>query len=281
MEGPVPISAELLGQMGFALGWIGVALQWFRARRGFSDFFYYPIAIAISGAFWAASVNWTIAGPWFPFVLKSWPTIILLIQATLAGTATMSNAAKTMVNAGRSPSNPLVPLTNSKGGGDDNMKGIVSALVICLTMVLCKAAWADPVLTPYIGVNSISYTGDPHLPSDFEGGGGGSISLSPHISGFGAAYYGFGRSYLRGAVGATFTVSDVNDPNFSVGLGGSYNASSEPAIRPEEVTADATLGWRPYPLRWPRAVFFAQGSYGFTTERAFLTLGVRYALDPI
>lgn len=151
-------------------------------------------------------------------------------------------------------------------------------LIIAAALLCATAASADPVLTPYVGANAISYS--KNLASDFELGGGGSASLSPHISAVGAAWYGVGHTYLRGTVGARVTASDVNDPNFSIGLGMQYNASSKPSLRPQEWDADATIGWRPYPESMPAIALIAQGAYGLTSETVYLMLGVRYALKP-
>ena len=156
------------------------------------------------------------------------------------------------------------------------MKSII--LVAALLCVACSA-FAEPVLTPYIGANSISYNGN--IPSDLEIGGGGATSLSPHISAVGGAWYGLGHTYLRGTLGARVTASDVNDPNFSIAVGGQYNASSKPAIRQQGWDGDVTLGWRPYPERWPQGALIAQGAYMFAEPNpVYLTLGIRYALRP-
>lgn len=157
-----------------------------------------------------------------------------------------------------------------------------SILLIVAALCMC-AGWAaaDPVLTPYLGLNAVAFDGASHLPSDFEAGAGGSISLSPHISAVGGGWYGLGESYLRGTVGGRITVSDVDDPNLSAGVGVSYVASSKPSIRPQELCGEAVLGWRPYPQTAPKITLGAGAAYGFTSNHAFLTLAIRYALSPL
>lgn len=156
----------------------------------------------------------------------------------------------------------------------------MKALILAAAL-LCAAAVAnaDPVLTPYLGANVVAFEHSSGLPSDWEMGGGGAISLSPHVSAVGSAWYGLGESYLRGTLGGRVTITDVADPNFSVGLGLSYNASSKPSVRPQETTGDVTVGWKPYPTDWPRLTVGAGASYGFTSQHPYLLFGVRWALD--
>jgi hypothetical protein len=160
----------------------------------------------------------------------------------------------------------------------------ILALAVTLLSVAAlslNTAQADPVLTPYLGLNAVAFDGASKLPSDFEAGGGGSISLSPHISAVGGAWYGLGESYLRANIGGRITVSDVNEPNLSMGVGVSYNASSKPSVRPQELCGDAVIGWRPYPQTAPKVTLGASASYGFESTHAFLTLAVRYQLSPL
>jgi hypothetical protein len=155
--------------------------------------------------------------------------------------------------------------------------GIIAAIaaLILATTVVCHA---DPVITPALGATVVSY--DSGLPSDFELGGTGAASLSPHVSAVAGAWYGLGRTYLRGTAGARITATDVQNENFSIGIGGQYNASSDPDIRPEGWDADGTIGWRPYPEKLPQVVLIAQGAYMFDSKVSYLTLGLRYALRP-
>jgi len=138
---------------------------------------------------------------------------------------------------------------------------------------------ADPsVVKAALGAQGVWYD-DNVKPSDFELGGNVRASLSPHISAVGAGYYGFAHSYLRGSAGFRITATEVDDPDFSIGLGMVYNFSSEPSIRPEEWTPDASMGWRPWPQDLPRVLLVANAAYGLDSNSAYISAGVRYVLD--
>lgn len=153
------------------------------------------------------------------------------------------------------------------------------AILIAALCLNAGTVTADPVLTPYLGVNLVAFEQSSNLPNDWELGGGGSVSLSPHISAVGSAWYGMGESYLRGNIGGRVTATDVADPNFSVGLGISYNASSKVSVRPQEITGDVAVGWRPYPERWPKVTLGGGAGYGFESENTYLTIAGRWSLD--
>ena len=155
----------------------------------------------------------------------------------------------------------------------------VPLIAALLTFVSCwPAQAADPVLSMSLGANAASFNQSSHLPSDFELGGTGSASLSPHISGVGSLFFGVSRTYLRGSAGMRVTATDVNDPNFSIGLGLQYQVCSEADLRPQEWAPDASIGWRPCPEMMPRVSVGAQGSYGLDSGTAMLLLAVRYSL---
>lgn len=154
------------------------------------------------------------------------------------------------------------------------------AILAALLVMACAApASADPAMRAFAGINGIWFNDPSSFPDDFEAGGNVSASLSPHISLVGATYYGFEHSYLRGSIGARVTATDVNDPNFSVGVGVQFQASSEVAIRPQEWQTDVSVGWRPSPVTMPRVIVIGQAAYGLDSEELFLTLGLRYHLD--
>src|SRR4249920_1914303 len=119
-------------------------------------------------------------------------------------------------------------------------------IIAALLAMLCAmpASAQTSVVKAALGAQGVWYD-DNVKPSDFELGGNVRASLSPHISAVGAGYYGFAHSYLRGSAGFRITATEVDDPDFSIGLGMVYNFSSEPSIRPEEWTPDASMGWRP------------------------------------
>lgn len=149
---------------------------------------------------------------------------------------------------------------------------IIAALVLAAAPAL-----GSPIVKVYAGAQG-AWFDDAARPSDFEAGANGRASLSPHIDLVASTYYGFSHSYLRGSGGVRITATDVDDPNFSIGLGLQYQASSEPAIRAEEWAPDVSIGWRPWPLDLPKVVLIGQGSYGLTSNQANIVAGVRYEL---
>lgn len=154
---------------------------------------------------------------------------------------------------------------------------LVAGPVLAQTVPPQRVEWRD-VIKVAVGANGIWFD-DNAKPSDFELGGNIAASLSPHVAVVGSTYYGFDHSYVRGATGFRITSSNVEDPNFSVGLGMQYNFSSENDIRPQEWTPDASLGFRPWPEEMPNVILIAQGSYGLDSNRAYVIAGVRYKLD--
>ena len=147
-------------------------------------------------------------------------------------------------------------------------------LFVLVAMLLASQVQAQAVVKAYAGANGI-WVADDARPADFELGGSAAASLSPHIAAVGGLYYGIGHSYVRGSLGARFTVTDTQDPNFSIGLGGSYHFSSEPLIRPEETCVEAAVGWKPWPVL-SRLTLVALGAYGLDTSEAHIIAGARY-----
>ncbi len=155
------------------------------------------------------------------------------------------------------------------------MKGIIVGLLLLLAV----PAWAEEYpFKVFAGANAVWFDGPKALPSDFELGATARASMTPHISAVGSLFYGLDNSYLRGSIGARITATDVADPNFSVGLGIQYQASSEPAIRPEEICPDVTIGWRPWAQTLPKIIVGGQGSYGLESNTASVLVAVRYEL---
>lgn len=151
-------------------------------------------------------------------------------------------------------------------------------LVLCLLLLAAPAAAQEKVFKLYGGANAIWFDGPNGLPSDFELGAAGRASLSPHLSLVGSGWYGFSESYLRGTVGARITATDVENKDFSIGIGPEYQLSSEPKPRPEEWCAVVSLGWRPWPETQPNLVVGGQGIYGFESNQASAVLALRYFL---
>jgi hypothetical protein len=141
------------------------------------------------------------------------------------------------------------------------------------------AADLKEVVRVYAGFNGV-WTDGPAtaFPSDFEAGGRATASLSPHVSVGSSVYYGFRNSYVRWEVGPRITVTDVENPHFSVGLGAAYHGGSEASVLPQEWVADASFGWRAAPTTFPRLIVVGQGGYGFTTSKARGILGLRWGI---
>jgi hypothetical protein len=176
------------------------------------------------------------------------------------------------------------------------MKSAIRALlaVLCLGLASTAHAQTDPIVPPtdttppptpysdvvqvYAGANGIWFDGPDGPPGDLELGGAARASLSPHMSLVGGGFYGVNHSYFRGSAGLRLTVSDVDNPNFSVGVGLQYQASTKPSIRPQEWAPDVSIGWRPWPSL-DRVTVGAQASYGMDSNRAYLIAAIRYRLD--
>ena len=169
------------------------------------------------------------------------------------------------------------------------MKPLFLALVLVCLPALGLAQGSSPmdqkppppaasVLKLYLGVNGIWFDGPDGPPADLELGAGARASLSPHISLVGSGWYGASQSYFRGSIGARLTVTDVTNPDFSIGVGAQYQASTKPEIRPQEWCPDVSVGWRPWPKDFSPLTLVAQGAYGMESNRAYLLAGARYAL---
>jgi len=129
------------------------------------------------------------------------------------------------------------------------------------------------------GVNGAWFDGNSAaFPSDFEAGGNVAASLSPHLAWVGATYYGFDHSYFRWSTGGRVTVTDVDNKNFSVGLGMQYHGASEAELRPSEWAPDASFGWVIMPDQLPNLLVVGQGSYGLESNQARAIVGLRYKI---
>lgn len=154
---------------------------------------------------------------------------------------------------------------------------MIRYLPLLAAMFLVNTAQAQSfgeVVRFAVGVNGAWYDEEAY-PSDFEVGGTARASLQPHLSLVGATFYGVNESYLRGSLGARYTVTDVDNPNFSIGVGAQYNVSSEPAVRPEEWTGDVSLGLRPWLADMAWLILIGQGSFGFDTGKMVAYVGAR------
>ena len=82
------------------------------------------------------------------------------------------------------------------------MKKLLPVLALCLC---ATALHAGELIKLYAGGNLVYFDGARTLPSDFEVGGAGRVSLSPHISVVAASFYNIDKSYLSGAAGGRIT----------------------------------------------------------------------------
>ena len=159
------------------------------------------------------------------------------------------------------------------------LAAFVAALALTLAALVPLAHADAPVFKVYAGANGAWLQGpDTAFPTDFEGGGAASASLSPHLSAVGQVFYGFSHSYIRYAGGLRVTTTDVNNPNFNTFLGVRYVGGSTAAFRPSEWAPDAGFGWRPSPANWPRLTVTGDAGYGVTSARALFTIGLRYEI---
>lgn len=160
-------------------------------------------------------------------------------------------------------------------------KLVLVSVCLLLALAVSSLASAEPFAKIAVGVNGIWLQGTESSPApwnaDFEAGGFARGSLSPHISAVGSLLYGFSHSYFRYTGGVRFTVTDVENKDFSAGLGMQWHGASVAELRPEEWCPDAAIGFAPFPDKWPDLSVTAVGWYGLTTNKPGATLGLRYA----
>lgn len=153
---------------------------------------------------------------------------------------------------------------------------MLAALIALAVLAFPAAASTNGVVAAHVGANGVWFVDADPYQADVEAAGTLSASLSPHVSLVGGAEWGVCNSYVRGQAGARITVTDVNDPNFSIGVGAQYRMASKAVLRPNEWAADVSLGYRPFPVEYPRLSLVAQGWYGFDTHRAGALVGARW-----
>src|SRR3990172_2894570 len=157
------------------------------------------------------------------------------------------------------------------------MKRLLFAAALVLSTWSVPGFAQLPQTRFYVGGNGIWWA-DTAYPSDFEAGANAAASLSPHISAVASGWYGFAHSYVRAAGGFRITASDPANENFSIGIGAQYHVSSEPAIHPEELAFDTSIGYRPWPIEQPKLTLVAQGFYGMESKSASVLAGARWTL---
>jgi hypothetical protein len=107
---------------------------------------------------------------------------------------------------------------------------------------------------------------------DAEAIGRASLGVTPHVNLVGGVSYGVDKSYLRGSGGVRITATDVNDPNFSIGVGVSRHYVSEPDAGLDEAAAEAAIGWKPFTSS--RVILTGLAVYGIDTGRRMFSAGV-------
>lgn len=107
---------------------------------------------------------------------------------------------------------------------------------------------------------------------DVEAIGRGAISLTPHISVVGGVGYGVSNSYVRGSGGIRLTATDVENKDFSVGVGVSRHYTSEPLFGLDEAAAEGAVGWKP--LTNSSVIVTALAAVGLDTGRRVFSAGI-------
>lgn len=155
-------------------------------------------------------------------------------------------------------------------------KTFLFLLALMLAAASSQSATLSDSFAIYGGVNGVAFTNADPWNGDVEAAGNASASLSPHISAVGSVDYGFSHAYFRTSVGARVTATDVNNPDFSVGLGIQYRSASVVELRPNEWAPDVSVGLRPWPAKYPNLLLVAQGWYGLDTNRSGASAGARW-----
>jgi hypothetical protein len=161
-------------------------------------------------------------------------------------------------------------------------KTIVTALLILGTIAAlgivatCRAEGLANTTTLAAGLSGVWFDGPEAPGPNLEASGHAAMSLSPHLSLVGMLGAGLTDSYLRTTFGVRVTATDVDDPNFSVGLGIQRHDASVARLGPGEWCPDVAVGLKPWPARWPAVVLTGLGFYGLDSGRAGCSAGVRY-----
>lgn len=107
---------------------------------------------------------------------------------------------------------------------------------------------------------------------DAEAIGRASIGITPHINLVGGIGYGVEQAYVRGSAGVRLTATDVNDPNFSIGVGVSRHYVSEPGVGLDEAAGEAAIGWKPFAAS--RVILTGLATYGLDSGRRLFSVGI-------
>jgi hypothetical protein len=159
------------------------------------------------------------------------------------------------------------------------MKKILLGIVLLLAIAstACAGGFANTT-TLAAGANLVQFD-DPAISPGYEGCVNGAISLSPHLSGVGSVNYGFRNHYWRSTAGVRVTATDVDNMDFSVGLGIQYHSCNWLGLEPNEWCPDVAVGFRPLPNDLPGLTLTGLGWYGLDTKKAAADVGIRWAFN--
>jgi hypothetical protein len=156
---------------------------------------------------------------------------------------------------------------------------ILGTLLALGIITTCRAEGLANTTSLAAGINGVWFDGPDAPGPDVEASLNGAMSLSPHLSLVGSADWGLTSTYLRSTVGARVTATDVDNADFSVGLGIQYHSASVASLRPNEWCPDVALGLRPWPARWPSVALVGLGWYGLESGRAGCSVGGRWRFN--
>lgn len=157
---------------------------------------------------------------------------------------------------------------------------IILGLLLAVGVIsTCRAEGLANTVSLAAGANGVWFDGVDAPGPNLEASGNGAMSLSPHLSLVGSINWGLTATYLRSAVGFRVTVTDVDNPNFSCGLGIQYHNASVSQLKPAEWCPDATIGYRPWPAQAPQVTLVGAGWYGMDSGRAGCSAGARWRFN--
>jgi len=156
---------------------------------------------------------------------------------------------------------------------------ILGTLLALGVISTCRAGGLANTTSLAAGVNGVWFDGVDAPGPNLEASAHGAMSLSPHLSLVGSLGWGLTDTYLRSAVGFRVTVTDVDNQNFSAGIGIQYHNGSVASLKPSEWCPDVTVGLRPWPEKVPQVALVAAGWYGLESNRAGCSAGARWRFD--
>jgi hypothetical protein len=130
-----------------------------------------------------------------------------------------------------------------------------------------------------LGANGVWSDGATERVSDVEACVNGAMSLSPHISGVGSVNYGFLNNAYRSTAGVRITATDVNNRDFSVGIGVQYHLYNGSELKPNEWCPDVAVGFRPWPKTVPAFTLTGLAWYGLDSNNPGADIGIRWRFN--